>query len=222
MGILRVAQMGHPVLRMVSRALSADEIRTPAFQNFCDDLFETMDDYDGLGLAAPQVHVPIRVVIATLSEERGPEFFVNPVITPTGTTTTTTWEGCLSVEGMRARVTRPDHVTVEALDRDGTPKRYELDGHPAVVIQHECDHLDGVLYLDRADLKTLAFLREYRRFGSMLVGETDDEEGEEDEEGVAEPIGAPPLHTGELGDFDDDVYGELTAEELRFDRGGVG
>jgi len=212
MGILRIAQMGHPVLRMVSRALSADEIRSPAFQNFCDDLLETMEDYDGLGLAAPQVHVPLRVVIATLSEERGPEFFVNPVIVPISEATTTTWEGCLSVEGMRGRVERPSHVKVDALDRDGTPKHYELEGHPAVVIQHECDHLDGVLYIDRADTRTLAFLREYRRFGSLPL---DADEDEEDETASDAPVSTL---ASELSDLDDDVYGELTAEELRFDR----
>jgi peptide deformylase len=199
---------------MVSRPLSADEIRTPAFQNFCDDLFETMEDYDGLGLAAPQVHVPLRVVIATLDEERGPEFFVNPVVTPIGETTTTTWEGCLSVEGMRGRVERPDHVTIEALDRDGTPKHYELRGHPAVVIQHECDHLDGVLYIDRADTRTMAFIREYRRFGALgITADGDDEVAAAEAPAIASDL------PNELADFDDDVYGELTAEELGLDRG---
>ncbi len=211
MAILRIAQMGHPVLRMVSRALSADEIRSPAFQNFCDDLLETVDDYDGLGLAAPQVHVPLRVVVATLDEERGLEFFVNPVITPVGTDTMTTWEGCLSVEGLRGRVERFSRVRVQALDRDGTPKTYELDGHPAVVIQHECDHLDGVLYVDRVDTKTLAFLREYRRFGNLPLSGDEDEDATDDE-----PVAG--LLPAELSDLDDDVYGELTAEELRFDR----
>ena len=76
-------------------------------------------------------------------------------------------EGCLSVEGMRGRVARPNKVRVEALDRHGKPKAYELEGFPAVVVQHECDHLDGVLYVDRCDTRTLAFMAEYRRFGPV-------------------------------------------------------
>lgn len=165
LAILKVAQLGHPVLRQVARPVTAEELADPAFQAFCDDLLETMEEYDGAGLAAPQVHVPLRVAVLTLSEERGPEFFVNPVITVIGEETTRTWEGCLSVEGLRGRVERPAHIRVEALDRDGTPKAYELRGYPAVVVQHECDHLDGVLYVDRVDPHTLMFLDEYRRFG---------------------------------------------------------
>jgi peptide deformylase len=202
--ILRVAQMGHPVLRQVARELSFEEIRSPAFQQFCDDLMETMDEYDGLGIAAPQVHESVRVVIATLDDERGPEFFVNPVITILGEETTKTWEGCLSVEGMRGKVERPSHVLVEALDRDGTPKAFELEGHPAVVIQHECDHLDGVLYIDRADTRTLAFMREYRRYAQSAEEDTEAEEEEGD-----------VLAAHGLADFDDDVYGELTSEEFQ-------
>jgi peptide deformylase len=176
--------MGHPVLREVARELSSEEIRSPAFQQFCDDLMETMEEYDGVGLAAPQVHAGVRVVIATLDDERGPEFFVNPVIEILGEETTATWEGCLSVEGMRGKVERPSHVLVEALDRDGTPKAFELEGHPAVVIQHECDHLDGVLYIDKVDTRTLSFMREYRRYGPSAE------------------------------DGDDDAYDELASEEL--------
>ncbi len=207
MAILRVAQMGHPVLRQVARPLSLDEVRTPAFQHFCDDMLETMEDYDGVGLAAPQIHHPIRVVIATLDEETGPEFFVNPVITVIGTSTTKTWEGCLSVEGLRGRVERPDHVQVDAWDRDGTQKTYELEGFPAIVIQHECDHLDGVLYVDRVEPRTLAFLKEHRRFGPVDEPSLeDDDEGDDDEQDDG---------LDELADMDDDVYGELTSEEFR-------
>ena len=183
MAILKVAQMGHPVLRQVSRELTPDEIASPGFQQFCDDLLDTMEEYDGAGLAAPQVHAPIRVVVLTLTDERGPEFFVNPVITVLGQTTRRTWEGCLSVEGMRGLVERPDHVRVQALDRDGSEKIIEIQGFGAVVLQHECDHLDGVLYVDRVLPRSLTFLSEYRRWGPP---EEYDEDYDEDLEGVEE------------------------------------
>lgn len=185
MSVLRVAQLGHPILRRVAREITPEELASPEIQTFLDDLLETMLDYDGAGLAAPQVHRSLRAVVLELDEEKGPEFLINPVITVLGDRTRHTWEGCLSVEGLRGRVERPDHVEVRALDRDGSRKGYELRGFAAVVVQHECDHLDGVLYLDRAEPRSLAFLREYRRFGP-LVGRKDDlrddeglEEGEE-------------------------------------------
>lgn len=168
MAILKVAQMGNPILRQVARAVAPEEIGTASFQRFCDDLLETMVEHDGAGLAAPQVHVGIRVVVLTLSDEIEPEFFVNPVITPLGDATERTWEGCLSVEGLRGLVERPSHVRIDALDRDGTPKAYELQGFPAIVVQHECDHLDGVLYVDKVEPKTLMFLSEYRRWRHLL------------------------------------------------------
>lgn len=187
MAILRVAQMGHPVLREIAEPVDPEMLASEAFQDFCEDMLETMEEYDGVGLAAPQVHVLLRVVALVIDDETGPEFLVNPVITPLTTDTRLSWEGCLSVEGMRAAVERPNHVRVDALDRDGTPKAYELQGHPATVVQHECDHLDGVLYVDRMLPKTLTFMREYRRFGpnsdyARAMGEDGDEEGDEGDE----------------------------------------
>lgn len=179
MAILKVAQLGHPVLREISRPVTAEEIASEAFQAFCDDLLDTMEEYDGAGLAAPQVHVPLRVAVLTLSDERGPEFFINPVITPIGEETTRTWEGCLSVEGLRGLVERPANIEVHALDRDGSPKAYRLSGFPAVVVQHECDHLDGVLYVDKVIPRTLMFLSEYRRFGPWPEAGEDDLEDDD-------------------------------------------
>jgi peptide deformylase len=167
MAILKVAQMGHPVLRMVAREVTLEEIRAPAFQQFCDDLLDTMIEYDGTGLAAPQVHTSLRVVVLSLDGDREPEFFINPVIDVLTDQTSSMMEGCLSVENMRGRVHRPNKVRIQALDRHGNPKAYELEGFPAVVVQHECDHLDGVLYVDRCDTKTLAFMPEYRRYGPV-------------------------------------------------------
>ena len=179
MAILRVAQMGHPVLRNVALPVDEETLRSPDFQRFCDDLLETMEEYDGAGLAAPQVHVSLRVVVLTLDAATGPEFLINPEIRVMTTDTKRTWEGCLSVEGMRGAVDRPNHIQVFALDRDGSEKGYELRGFPAVVVQHECDHLDGVLYVDRVDTKTLSFLPEYRKYA--VDSEADEDSMEDDE-----------------------------------------
>lgn len=175
MAILKVARMGNPVLRQPSEPVTPEQIADPAFQGFCDSLLETMHEYDGAGLAAPQVHTLLRVVVLTLQDE--PEFFVNPVIEVLTDEQQLEWEGCLSVPGMRGLVPRPNHIRVSALDRDGTPKAYELKGFPAVVVQHECDHLDGVLYVDRVIPESLAFVEEFRRYGPVF-----DFEGELDEE----------------------------------------
>lgn len=191
--ILRIARAGHPVLRFVAEAVLPAVIPSPGFQGFLDDLLETMRDYDGTGLAAPQVHVSMRVVVLTLSDERGPEFMINPVVTPLTDDALRTWEGCLSLPGLRAAVDRPRAVRVEFLDREGTPRAYELHGFPAVVVQHEVDHLDGVLFVDRADMRTLSFLDEYRRFGALdydedgnLVLESDADDLEPDNDAVEE------------------------------------
>lgn len=178
MAILKVARMGHPVLRIPAQPVRREDIGNAGFQRFCDDLLETMHEYDGAGLAAPQVHVPMRVAVLSLDGEPEPRFFINPVITPIGDSTTRTWEGCLSVPGMRGLVERPDVVAVQSLGRDGQPRDEVLEGFSAVVVQHECDHLDGVLYVDKALPRSLMFLEEYRRWGPPE--EYDDEEYDED------------------------------------------
>lgn len=214
MAILRVAQMGHPVLRMIAEPVDEEAILTPEFQRFLEDLLETMYEYEGAGLAAPQVYTSIRVAVLTLDPETGPEFFINPVITALTEDTARTIEGCLSVHAIRAAVDRPNHVRVDALDRYGRPKTYELKGFPAVVVQHEFDHLDGILYVDRADPLTLAFLPEYERYGSLdayvegheddapiddeiivLVKAEDEDEDELDDEPAPEDDDALPADT---------------------------
>ncbi|MCA9491830.1 MAG: peptide deformylase [Myxococcales bacterium] len=180
--ILKVAQVGHPVLRERSREVTPEELASGAVQQFMDDLLETMDEYDGVGLAAPQVHVPLRIVALQISGDRGVEFLINPRITVLADTTRKTWEGCLSVEGFRGLVIRPDHVRVEALDRDGTEKVLEVKGHGAVVVQHECDHLDGVLYIDRLEPRSLVTTQNFRRYGPPE--EYADEEADVDDEGL--------------------------------------
>lgn len=193
MAILKVARMGHPVLRQIAEPVTEEEVVSPEFQQFFDDMLETMDEYDGAGLAAPQVHVSKQIALLELSSERGPEFFINPVITPIGDATGLTWEGCLSVPEMRGLVERSSHIRIEAVGRDGEAKAFELKGFPAVVVQHECDHLQGILYVDRAEPRTLAFLEEHRRYGGFRDDDSeeywdDDEPPEDADEGVQEAM----------------------------------
>ncbi len=178
MATLKVAHMGHPILRRIADPVSVAELASPTFQTFCDDLLETMYEYDGTGLAAPQVHVSKRVVVLVLEDEAGPMFLINPVITPKGKEKKSGYEGCLSLPAMRGRVERWDHVRVVALQRDGSRIAFEAYGWAARVVQHECDHLDAVLYIDRADPKSMAFLPEYRKYGPLIPSDEDDDDEE--------------------------------------------
>lgn len=166
MAILKVAQLGHPVLRQISEPVPLEVIPTPEFQTFLQDMLDTMDEYEGAGLAAPQVHEPLRVVCLTLTPEHGPEFWINPVLTPLTDEMVSGYEGCLSVTGLRARVARYSRIHVRYYDPQGQEHSLELQGFPAVVTQHECDHLDGVIYVDKAEPHTLAFVDEYQRWGA--------------------------------------------------------
>ena len=178
MSILRVARLGHPVLRRVADPIPPDAISDPEIQRLIDDMLETVEAYDGAGLAAPQVHVSLRLVVLQLDVETGMQVWINPVLEPQGDELLATFEGCLSVPGMRGAVARPTRVEVRALDRFGAPLHFLLEDFPAVVAQHECDHLDGVVYVDRVDPRTLAFVEELRRFGPFpWDGEDEDEEG---------------------------------------------
>lgn len=177
MSILKIAQMGNPVLREVAAPVPVEAIRGSEIQRLIEDMLETVADADGAGLAAPQVHVPLRVVVLDLGDETGMRAWINPEIEPLTEELVASYEGCLSVTGMRAEVARPGRIRVTALDRRGRPVRLELAGFPAIVAQHECDHLDGVLYVDRCDTRTLAFLPEYRKYGRPR--DDADEGGEE-------------------------------------------
>jgi peptide deformylase len=173
--------MGEPVLRGVGRPLSVEERKSPAIQTLIDDMIDTMHDADGAGLAAPQVYESVQLcVIEIQGNPRYPDaldipltVLVNPVVTPVADgplealapeETIAMFEGCLSVTGMRGRVVRPRRVRVQALDRHGAPLDFVWEGVRASVVQHETDHLRGVLYLDRADSRSLTFLREYERY----------------------------------------------------------
>jgi peptide deformylase len=166
MAILKVAQMGHPVLRQIAEPVPLEAIGSEALQALVQDMLETLDDYDGAGLAAPQVHEPLRLVCLTLSDEVGPEFWINPVLTPLTDELISGYEGCLSITGLRARVARYARIHVRYLALDGVEHSLDLQGFPAVVAQHECDHLDGILFIDKAEPLTVAFLDEYERWGA--------------------------------------------------------
>ena len=172
MAILKVARMGHPVLRAKARAIARGDIKAAAVQKLIDDMIETMVEYHGVGLAAPQIHESLRLFVAAVpaedgakSEDREPLVVINPEITPVGGETVEDWEGCLSIPDIRGRVPRAREIKVRAFDRNG--ERLELRAHdfPARVIQHETDHLDGVLFFDRMkSFETLTFLDEYSRY----------------------------------------------------------
>jgi len=171
MSILKVARMGHPVLRKRARALDKAALRSPLLQKFIDDMIDTMHEYHGVGLAAPQVHEDIRVFIGLLDEEPGPDtvatVLINPEITPDGTDKKEGWEGCLSIPDIRGMVPRFTSIIVKALDREGRPIELRLKDFAARVAQHETDHLDGILFFDRmTSMQSLTFLDEYSRYHS--------------------------------------------------------
>jgi peptide deformylase len=168
MSILKVARMGHPVLRERAREVDTTTVRSPAFQKLIDDMIETMIEYEGIGLAAPQVHEHVRLFVAGV-EGSGDNLkilpFINPVITPTTEEKVEDWEGCLSIPEIRGKVSRPREVLIKALDRRGKPFEMTLKNYPARVVQHETDHLDGVLFLDRmTTFETLSFMEEFERY----------------------------------------------------------
>jgi peptide deformylase len=170
MSILKVARMGHPVLRTRARALDAAELKSPPIQRLIDDMIDTMKEYQGIGLAAPQVHESIRLFVAgSTDEEHGFPLTVvaNPDITVVGPEVVEDWEGCLSIPDVRGRVPRARQIQVRGLDRQGRKIELKMSGFPARVMQHETDHLDGVLFLDRmTSLETLTFLDEFGRYWS--------------------------------------------------------
>ena len=177
MSILKVARMGHPVLRTRAKPLDPADIKLPRIQQLIDDMFETMQEYQGVGLAAPQVHHGVRLFVAGLAprhddddeddEDGGVPLMalINPEITVVGDEVVEDWEGCLSIPEIRGRVPRAREIDVKAYDRKGKRVQINARGFTARVIQHETDHLDGVLFFDRMEsLETLTFLDEFGRY----------------------------------------------------------
>jgi peptide deformylase len=165
--------MGHPVLREVARPLEAGEIGSEAIERLIADMVDTLHDYGGIGLAAPQIGESLRLAIIEIPggpsrygelESVPLSVFINPVIEVLDPTTEGYWEGCLSVPGLRGFVERPQHVKVSYTTETGAAAELVLKGFLATVFQHEFDHLDGVLYIDRlTDTRMLAFDKEFER-----------------------------------------------------------
>ncbi|MGA8382014.1 MAG: peptide deformylase [Stellaceae bacterium] len=172
MALLKIARMGNPVLRVP--AAKVEDPRAPWVRRLAEDMIETMEDAGGTGLAAPQVHQPWRIVVFSVSGERLSGMpgdvaqhltvMVNPVVEAVGKERAFGWEGCLSVPGLRGVVPRHLRIRYRASGLDGETIEREAEGFHARVVQHECDHLDGILYPQRiTDQRLLMFLEELQR-----------------------------------------------------------
>lgn len=169
MSILKVARMGHPVLRERARPLPKSDLRDPLVQKLIDDMIDTMHEYHGVGLAGPQIHEGLRLFVALLDDEPGPDsetmVVINPEIVPLSDARAEGWEGCLSIPDIRGMVPRFTEIQLTALNREGKSIELRLKNFPARVAQHETDHLDGVLFFDRmTSMRSLTFIDEYSRF----------------------------------------------------------
>ncbi|MCH7795570.1 MAG: peptide deformylase [Proteobacteria bacterium] len=193
MAILKIARMGHPVLKRVAQPI--DDPGAPEVRRLVNDMLDTLEDAGGTGLAAPQVHVPRRVVLFYVSTERAQRengredgedgedapdeaeevpltVLVNPTIEPLTEEMVVSWEACLSLPDLAGRVPRYKAVRYRGLDLRGEEIVREARGFHARVVQHECDHLDGVLYPQRmTDLSTLTFASELRARAGIEVAE---------------------------------------------------
>ena len=171
--ILKVSMLGNPVLRQLAKPVVLKEIEPDRLQAVIQDMVETMHEYDGVGIAAPQVHLSAQMaVIECERNARYPEapkipltVLINPKVKAASRRVEEDWEGCLSVEGLRGRVPRWHAVDVETLNAKGEQIRFRAEGFFARVIQHEWDHLQGKLFLDRMrNFSTLTHLKEYTRY----------------------------------------------------------
>lgn len=173
MAILKIAKLGNPLLRQVAAPVTSAEAQDPIFQHFLEDMVETMRKLDGVGLAAPQVFESKQViVIEANANPRYPDapdlsllILLNPTFTHLSEEKMEGWEGCLSVDNLRGRVVRSARVGVKAFNRHMEPVEIEAEGFLAIVLQHEIDHLNGKVFLDRMkDFSTLTQLAEFERY----------------------------------------------------------
>jgi peptide deformylase len=172
--VREVVAIGDPVLRERAREVSLEELRSTEVQQLIDDLIETKRAADGAGIAANQVGVPLRIAIAEVVQPNPrypykPEIpltvVVNPTIEPLDEELVEINEGCLSVQGLRGDLVRHVSIRLRYLDRNGTEHEEVKRGLTAGTFQHEVDHLDGILFVDRADPRTLATWEQFERFG---------------------------------------------------------
>jgi peptide deformylase len=171
--ILKVARLGHPAVRTPAEPVNPAMIKSQEFQQLLDDMAETMREYSGVGLAAPQVHLSVQVaVLEVKNHPRYPDmpgvpltYLINPEVIVTDPTPVEDWEGCLSIPEMRGLAPRFKQVRVKAMGRHGEHLDFVADDFHARVIQHETDHLKGEVYLDRMpNLRSLSHLAEWQRY----------------------------------------------------------
>ena len=174
MAVRDILRMGHPTLRKKSEPVGIHDVSSSKIQNLITDLSDTLDASGGIGLAAPQIGELVRVVIIKIPKgsssygelEALPlTVFINPIITPVGQEQKSHWEGCLSVPGLRGLVSRPQNIQLRYYDPEKKETSLKVEGFLSTVLQHECDHLDGTLYLDRlSNTKDLSFEEEFLEY----------------------------------------------------------
>lgn len=174
MPVRPIVRLGHPALRAPAEPVDLTRLSEPKFQTLIDDMFETMLEAGGVGLAAPQLGISLQLFAYVIIDpddeneaEETPELrvLINPTIDPRPGELVYDWEGCLSIPDLRGLVPRHPTVRVHASDREGRTLDYRVDGYQARIIQHEYDHLNGVVFLDRMrDLRSLAFGAEWEEF----------------------------------------------------------
>lgn len=169
--ILNIIELGNKILRTKAKVVSASEIKTKEFQNFCNNLIATCDAKKGVGIAAPQVGVLHRVFIVWSKPSKRykkapkmePLVVINPILKFLGTKKEKSFEGCLSIPGIRGLVSRYKKIEVSYITRDGENRKERYKDFVARIFQHEFDHLNGVVFLDRVDPKDLVTEKEYQK-----------------------------------------------------------
>ncbi len=171
MSVQPIVRLGHPSLRTPAKPVPLARIGRPEIQQLIDEMVETMRAAPGVGLAAPQLGVELQVFVyeAAGNPDRGPEIplrvVINPMITTQSGELVYDWEGCLSIPDLRGLVPRHPAVRVRGIDREGQPLDYVAQGFEARIVQHEFDHLNGVVFLDRMrDLHSLSYLEEWEQY----------------------------------------------------------
>ncbi len=172
MSILKIARLGHPVLKKIAEPLEIDQINTQEIKILIKDMFETMAEYDGIGLAAPQVHVSKQIIIMGGKVNRykdSPDIpkmvLINPKIQKLTEDKIEIWEGCLSLPDLRGKVPRIKKIKVDYVDQNASPQTIEAENFIAIVLQHEIDHLLGKTFVERMkDMSKLAFQHEFQRY----------------------------------------------------------
>ena len=167
MAILKVSRLGHPVLRQKASDVEVADIRAGRFRSLIEDMMETMDEYQGVGLAGPQVHLPLRIFVFAVEEAVARRkqieplkagVFFNSTLEYVGEKMNTDFEGCLSVPFLGGEVPRYEKVILRGIDSSGDPAELTMSGFGARIFQHEIDHTDGMVYLDRMpDLRSLGY-----------------------------------------------------------------